>query len=277
MVSPMANSIVGEQLTGDMRPLAIGMLIASASLAYVFGAPAISQLGDMIGWRYTFLSYILILNIIAIILAQIFVPVSNTIQSLQTSWLSGFKTVIKNRSASACLIGAILGSASWQGIVFFGTSFYRSSFELPTLMAAYLLSILALFFTVGSILSGRFTNIFGRKRLTIVGLILMGLFTILFTNISRLWVSFPIAALGSFFGGLRYAASNNLSLEQLPEFSGTMMSLNNASVNLGQTLGSMVGGYVLLWNNWSFLGTALGAMGLVASLIYYLFSEDPMH
>ena len=60
--------------------------------------------------------------------------------------------MLKTRSACACLIGAVFGSAAWQGIVFFGTSFYRSSFELPSLMAAYLLAILAVFFSIGSVL-----------------------------------------------------------------------------------------------------------------------------
>ena len=201
MVTPMANSITGESISEDMRPLVIGMLIGSASLAYVIGAPVISQLSDLVGWQYTFLSYILVLNVISILLALRYVPSSENPRSAQTNLFSGFSTVVKNRSASACLIGTILGSASWQGIVFFSTSFYRSSFELPTVMAAYLLSVLAIFFTVGSVLSGKITNRIGRKKLTIIGLVLMGLFTVLFTNIPVLWFSFPIAAIGSFFVG----------------------------------------------------------------------------
>ena len=276
MASPMTSSIAGNYLSDDIRPLAIGMLLASASLAYVIGAPAISQLADKIGWRYTFLTYILFLNLLSILLTQRSVPSQNKIVGSQGSVFSGFSNVLKTRSACACLVGAVFGSASWQGIVFFGTSFYRSSFELPTLMAAYLLAILAVFFSVGSVLSGRITNRIGRRRLTILGLLFMGSFTVLFTNIASLWVSFSLAVLGSFFGGVRYAASNNLSLEQLPEFRGTMMSLNNASINLGQTVGALVGGYVLLGNNWRLVGTALGGFGLFATLIYYLFSTDPM-
>jgi len=276
MASPMTSSIAGDYLGDDIRPIAIGMLIASASLAYVIGAPTISQIADRIGWRYTFLTYILFLNLLSILLTQRSVPSPENTLRTQVGLFSGFNTVLKTRSACACLIGAVFGSAAWQGIVFFGTSFYRSSFELPSLMAAYLLAILAIFFSIGSVLSGRITNRVGRRRLTILGLLIMGSCTILFTNLSALWVSFPFAVLGSFFGGIRYAASNNLSLEQLPEFRGTMMSLNNASINLGQTVGALVGGYVLLGNSWRFLGTALGALGLLATLIYYLFSTDPI-
>jgi predicted MFS family arabinose efflux permease len=242
----------------------------------VIGAPVISQLSEIIGWQLTFLTYILLLNVVSILLTKRFVPSSENPQRAQANLFSGFNTVVKTRSACACLIGAILGSASWQGIVFFSTSFYRSSFELPTSLAAYLLALLAIFFTVGSVLSGKITNKIGRRKLTILGLVFMGTFTVLFTNIPMLWVSFPIAALGSFFGGIRYAAANNLSLEQLPEFRGTMMSLNNASVNLGQTFGSMIGGYLLLWNNWNIVGASLGILGLIGSIIYYLFSVDPM-
>jgi len=276
MVSPMGNSLVGEHFKGDMRPMAIGMLIASASLSYVFGAPIISQLEQRIGWRFTFLSYILILIIISIILVQISVPSQQTTQNKNQSLLSGFKSVLQNKSALACLVGVIFSSASWQGLVFFSTSFYRSSFELPTILAAYQLSILAIFFTCGSLLSGKITNRFGRRNLTVVGLLIMGLFTIVFTNVSWFWVSFSIAVVGSFFGGVRYAASNNLSLEQVPEFRGTMMSLNSAAINLGATLGSIVGGYILLVYNWSILGAVLGVFGILASLLYHLFAKDPL-
>ena len=275
MVSPMANSLVGEHFHGDMRPMAIGMLIASASLSYVFGAPIISQLEQRIGWRYTFLSYILILNIISIILIQTSIPSPEKGSNPSHNFLSGFKSILRNKSALACLFGVIISSASWQGLVFFSTSFYRTSFELPIILAAYMLSIFAIFFTSGSLLSGKFTNLFGRKKLTIIGLLVMGLFTILFTYVPWFWVSFPIAVLGCFFGGVRYAASNNMSLEQVPEFRGTMMSLNSAALNLGQTVGSMVGGYILITYDWRILGITLGIFGITASIIYYIFTDDP--
>jgi predicted MFS family arabinose efflux permease len=276
MVSPMANTLAAEHFHGDLRPLAIGMLIASASLSYVFGAPIISQLEQMFGWRHTFLSYILILNIVSIILIQFSVPLSENRSNPSHSFLTGFRSVLGNKSALACLFGVIISSASWQGLVFFSTSFYRTSYELPILLAAYMLSIFAIFFTSGSILSGRFTNIFGRKRLTIIGLLVMGSFTILFTYVPWFWVSFPIAIIGCFFGGVRYAASNNMSLEQIPEFRGTMMSLNSAALNLGQTIGSMVGGYILLAFNWKILGTVLGLFGITASIIFYVLTDEPL-
>jgi predicted MFS family arabinose efflux permease len=54
-----------------------------------------------------------------------------------------------------------------------------------------------------------------------------------------------------------------------------MMSLNHGSLNLGQAVGTSLGGVLLLRYNYGMLGFGLGLLGLVAVLIFYFWVIDP--
>lgn len=191
--------------------------------------------------------------------------------------MEGFKEVFSNRSAVACLVGVVISSATWMGLVIYSASFYRQRFLLPTSWVAILISGLALGLcpVFGSLLSGRFVNKFGRKRVTILGVFLLSLFTIAYTNVHIFPPSLVMTILGCFFGGVRYSASNSLTLEQVPRFRGTMMSINSAAVNMGLALGAGVGGLALLLYDYEAIGISLGAMGIAAAIIYQFLVIDP--
>jgi predicted MFS family arabinose efflux permease len=55
-----------------------------------------------------------------------------------------------------------------------------------------------------------------------------------------------------------------------------MMSLNAASMGLGTALGSGLGGLIVLIYGWRLLGPTLGAIGILASMIFYFLTEDPI-
>jgi predicted MFS family arabinose efflux permease len=80
--------------------------------------------------------------------------------------------------------------------------------------------------------------------------------------------------LGHFFLAIQYSAASSLSLEQVPGFRGTMMSLNSASAYIGYALGTGVGGLALLRSGWEMLSAALGAVFFASVVIYYL-ARDP--
>ncbi len=75
--------------------------------------------------------------------------------------------------------------------------------------------------------------------------------------------------------GLIFPVSNGLTLEQVPRFRGTMMSLNSAAESTGIALGSGLGGLVLLMYDYELVGTSLGALGVVAAFIYRSLVVDP--
>jgi len=67
----------------------------------------------------------------------------------------------------------------------------------------------------------------------------------------------------------------SLNLEQAPENRGSMMSLSQATYMLGSTMGTGLGGLILLMFTYRAVGLAYGVLGLLASALYYLFSREP--
>jgi len=277
MVAPMTIALVGEHLSVEKRSNAIGLIVASTPILSVITGLTIGLITSK-GWRLAYLFYVLPISILSLASAIIGIP-STTKKARPTfsggTYLEGLKEVFSNRSAIACLLGGALSLAAWSGIVSYGISFYRQKFLMPTEWAGIIWSGLASCFTLGSLLGGRFANKFGRKPLTLFSVLLVGLFTISYANIPLLWPSIIIAHLTSIFAGMRQSTSDSLTLEQVPGFRGTIMSLSSGAMRLGSALGSGIGGLTLLWYGWGVLGMALGGMGVAAALIYHLFAADP--
>jgi MFS family permease len=76
-------------------------------------------------------------------------------------------------------------------------------------------------------------------------------------------------------------AGQNLALEQVPKFRGTVMSLQNSFNGIGGAIGILISGTILNVISNSIVGYSvamitLGAFGLVGILNIMLFAKDPV-
>ena len=276
MVEPMVSTLVAEHFPLEKRSSVIGWTGAGGGLSYIIGASAVGCIAGIGGWRLAFLGYAMLLPLLGFLLAAKGLPsLSHRSTIGNGNYLEGFKGVFSNRSAIACLLGNLLASASSQGLYFYSFSFLRERYLIPTGWAATIFSVASICFFLGSFFSGKIVNKLGRKTATIIGLLMFSLSTIFYTNLPYPWLGVVFTILGHLFCALQYSASSSLSLEQVPRFRGSMMSINSAAVYMGYALGAGVGGLVLLGYDWNMLGIALGATGIVAALIYYLLAIDP--
>lgn len=278
MVRPMTPAIVGENIPLERRSHAVGWLIAGGSISYLIGAPIVGYIANQWGWRTTFLVYMFPVSIVSLFLAYVGIPGKRTTsesERKEVNYLDGFRKVFKNRSAIACLLGASLGMAAWTATLSYSISFFRQRFSVSTSWASLILSGLALCFTAGSLSSGYLINVFGRKKFTVISTLLLGMVTITFMNLGVFWLSLALAFISCIVAGMRYSSSDNLTLEQIPEFRGTMMSISSAASSLGSTLGAGIGGVTLVLWSYGGLGLTLGSFGIVAAAVYLLFAIDP--
>jgi predicted MFS family arabinose efflux permease len=276
IVVPLTIALVGEHLQTDERPSAIGRILSSTGILSVITGFVISYITSG-GWRIAYLSYVLTISIMSLTAAFLGISsTSNNRNQLRTnSYFEGVKRIFSNKSAISCLLGAILSEATWTGLIAYGISFYRQSFLMSTEWTGIIWSVIAFCFIVGNLTVGRLVKKFGRKTVTFASVFLMGLFMMSFMNIQVLWLSIISAMFAAFSGGLRLSSSNSLTLEQVPEYRGSMMSINSAARNIGYALGSGIGGMILLLLTWRILGAVLGVIGLIATLIYFIFTVDP--
>ncbi|MCW3979083.1 MAG: MFS transporter [Candidatus Bathyarchaeota archaeon] len=277
MVGPMVMSLVGEHLPQERRSGAIGLIVASTPMLSTVTGLMINIITSR-GWRTAYVIYVLPIAVISLILSFLGLPSSRKIKEKEAqsiSILDGFKRIVRHRSALSCLVGTSLAMAAWTSVVSYGISFFRQQFQTPTEWAGMIWSGMALCFTIGSLVTGRLVDSYGRRPLTYISALLIGILTISFTNVPSLQVSIFFALLTSVLAGLRHSVSNSLSLEQVPEFRGAMMSLNSGSLRLGVALGSAIGGLALTLGGYNLVGISLGFLGIVSGLVYSLFTVDP--
>ena len=278
MVRPMINTLIAEHFPLEKRAGAIGWTAAGGALAYLIGSPVIGLIAVIGGWRLAFLGFVLPLIVVSLMFAVVGLP--STPQGLRSTvskgnYLEGFKGVLLNRSAVACLVGNMLSTAAFQLILLYSAAFLRQRFLAPTGFISIVFMGGAVCYILGSLFSGRFVNRFGRKPLTVLAALLAGMFFISTTNTPNMWLSIALSYLGDLFAGIRYTASTSLTLEQVPGFRGTTMSVNEAAYSMGETLGAAIGGLSLLIYNYEVLGLSLGAMGVAAAVIIQFLASDP--
>ncbi len=276
MVFPMSAALVGEHLPIDKRAFAIGWIVAGGSIAYIFGAPTVGFLAGLGGWRFAILTFALPVSLLSFLLAWLGVPSEsqNPRQVEKGSYLASFKEILSNRSATACLVGNLLHTAAFMAIAFYGASFFRQRFYLTTDSAAFIFLGAALCYTVGSLVSGQLVNRFTRKPVTVLTVLLAGIFTVFFVFLPNVWFSLFFSFLGALFSGMGASAASSLTLEQVPRFRGAMMSINSAASSLGNALGASVGGLALVLFDYELLGAILGLMGVLGAVIFRKLTSD---
>lgn len=94
----------------------------------------------------------------------------------------------------------------------------RQRFQVSSGFASMYIIGGASIYTVGSLVSGRIVNRFGRKRTTVVMSILAGAFTLLYYNVLDIWASTFLAYVASLFTGVRSSSAGSLTLEQVPKY-----------------------------------------------------------
>ncbi len=276
MVSPMAFALIGRHVPLEERANATGYFIAGNASSFMVGGPVLSYLTRMGGWRYAFLFYMLPIAAAGAALSWLGVPSEdNEYIGGAGSYMDGVKTLLFNRSVLACLLGGLLAKATWQGVISYGVSFYRERFQLSRGWASLVLSGIALAFIVGVLGSGRLINRFGRKTVTFASFLLTGLFSVFYMNLPLFAVSVAVILVMSLVSGFRRNAGQSLSLEQVPRYRGSMMSLSTAGDSLGSALGAGLGGVALTAGGYRLVGLALGVLGVFSGLIIRLYVVDP--
>lgn len=69
--------------------------------------------------------------------------------------------------------------------------------------------------------------------------------------------------------------SNSYALGQIPEYSGTMMSLHSAADSFASAIAAGLGGSLLLVYGYELGSGAVGVLGIFGSLVLYILTSNP--
>jgi len=277
MAAPMTVALVAEHFSLERRSGAIGWVIAGQSLAYLVGAPLIGFLAGYGGWRTPFLAFVMPSALVALLLSQWGLSASPPTQQAATerSFSRGFKAILTNRSAVTCLLCFVLSMVGFQAVLLYMASFLRQTFTLTTGVTSLLILGSSIFYTLGSLGSGRFVSRLGRKRTVVLVNLFSSVGVIAFTNLSSFLPVMLFYYMCALFSGSGFAAYQSLIVEQVPEYRGTVMSLTSAANSLGTAIGAAIGGAILLNFSYGVFGAVLGMIGIGAVGILNWLGSDP--
>ena len=277
MVGAMALALIGESYPLEKRGKAVGWIVAAGFLAFTIGAPMTGLLVNFGGWRSVMLWFNLPVSAASLLFAFTVIPSKFGQDRVggRAPILAGYRQTLMNRSAAACLIGGMLVSA--MGVItFFVISFWKTpQFGLTTGFGSVITMVNATIAATGGLVAGRLVNRTGRKLTGVVAGFVVSIMVVLTVLMPTLTMSWGVSMIRVFCYGMLSASFASLTLEQIPKFRGTMMSLRAAFGGLGGFLGTAVGGIVLNLYNYQTVGIVLGAFGFGAIMVILFLAKDP--
>ena len=272
LIYPMSVALVGELIPQERRADAMSKLFAVPPIITVFGSPLVGYIGD---WRRALLLYAIPIAVASLFLVRLSIPLRRT-RGKRVELGLAFKTLVTHKSALTCLFYFLLNSVTWHFVVGLSISFLREYHYLSKAFTSLIYSGFAIAVFIGALSGGRIVNIYGRKSSTVFITLFYGVTAILFVLVHNVYVAVGLGILTCLLGGLRQPAINSLTVEQIPEIRGSIMSLSTASGNVGSMIGAAMAGFLLLNYGWITAGVFLASAAILAGIVLQIFAKDPI-
>ncbi len=278
MVSTMIFTLIGEVLPLQKRGWIIGLVVSSQFIASLVMAPVTGMIAPTAGWHSVLLWFIFPLSLFTMLLCFFAIPSKPNIEQSFTKpeYLKAFKQILTNKSAIACVIGAVLIGIN-SSLVVYAVTFFRTYFSVSLNVGAAFGLLASASGFLGGLVAARLINRTGRWLLAIVAALFAGILHIFFTFVPNVYGSLAFWMTATFFVGVNAASFVSLVLEQIPGFRGTMMSLHASFRSFGLMMGIGISGLLLnlYTNNFHLIMIMFGGAAIAAAAILFLFAKDP--
>ncbi|WP_436894281.1 MFS transporter [Staphylococcus gallinarum] len=267
----IATAIASDLVTPDKRSSAIAMMFTGLTVATITGVPLGTWIGQQFGWEMSFVA-IAIIGLISFIGNWLVVP--NDLNEYDQAPMVEQLKVFKNKSLMMIYLITALGYGGTFVVYTYLTTILTDVMHYSDNAVVILLIIYGVMVAIGNTLGGKLTNhqptkvlvaIFTIQAMVLlfvgitvthqfigtIAVLLMGLFA--FMNVPGLQLIVVL------FAERKHKAMVNFA-----------SSLNIASFNIGITLGSVIGGFVL--NHFSLTMTPYFGfiMVILASVMMYV-------
>lgn len=279
LIGSMSSTLIGEYVPQGGRAKAMGILISSLALSYLISSQAIRHLSEIGGWRLGFSWYIFPVSLLGFLIAFWGIPKGperKAPSGVNLKIYEGYKAVLTNRSALACLIGYTAYMIAWSVLLLFNSSYLRQVFGVSISFAAIITVLNSLGYIFGSLISNRIVKKMGSKLTSAIFSAIVGITIVIYFGLSSLSSVVSLAFFCCVASGIIATSGQTLALEQVSSFRGTMMSINSATISLGSALSGAFGGYILLTYSYKTLGYLMGLVSLLSFVMYYKFASNPI-
>ncbi len=282
VIGIISMSLIADALPKKQRAKIISILFSIGSGVALILIPIVGFITEMGGWRAGMLTLMMPMSLLGLILILFLVP-SKPVQHGQNDqsnpYMSGFKEIVKNKSATACIIANLLTIAGTE-VAIFAIAFYRATFAASTAQIILIYEVALVIFITAPLITGPLISKFGAKPIALITTLLAAIFTATFFYIPNFWLSFTLDMMHVWFAAMAAPTFAVLVLQQLPKYRATVFSLNSFFNNIGKVLAPLIGGVLLTISSGVYgqVGFALGATtigGCVILLLAVKESNEP--
>lgn len=267
----IATAIASNLVSPDKRSSAIAMMFTGLTVATITGVPLGTWIGQQFGWEASFIT-IAIIGFLSLVINIISVP--NDLNEYEQASMLEQLTVFKNKSLMMVYLITALGYGGTFVVYTYLTTLLTDTLHYSDDAVVILLVIYGVMVAIGNTLGGKLTN--NRPMQVLIGIFLIQAIVLLIVGVTvshQILGTIAILIMGLFafmnVPGLQlivvlFAERKNKATTNFAS------SLNIASFNIGITLGSVIGGYVL--NHFSITMTPYFGftMLLIASAMMYM-------
>lgn len=277
-LQPATWAYLADYFPCEKRGTSIAWVMQAGSLALIMGLPLGGLIAQFLGWRWIFFLAALMGAVIAVIIVARLPSFgthtgagSHRHEGLLSTIRETYKSLIVHRATRSALLVSFL---IWFG--FFGQYTYvgallEHQFGLDSVRIGLVTLAVGVGYILGGQLGGRLSDRIGRKKVILAGLGWLTLVLILLPNVNCL----PFAAVGIFAMGFgfffTYSTQVALISELIPRARGTAMSINYFFTYIGMTAGSAIGGLILAWSDFPFVGLMSAVSCVLAAVVVQSF------
>ncbi|MEX2425357.1 MAG: MFS transporter [Thermomicrobiaceae bacterium] len=262
-------AVIADSFPPERRAWAVGIISIGQPMAWVVGLPLIGLVADTFGWRWSFVAVPVLFSLVGFLFLR-YIPVSGGRSGADVGTgrpLAGLGSILSARSPRSWILAELTAYSGWAGTLVFLGAYYISVHDRSTALTGVLLSLTALAFVGGSLMSNRVVMRFGIKPAITTGAGISALALIATMTLSPgVWVSLVLLMVFGMMQGVRGAAASVLGLMQSPEHQGAMMGFRASVVQMGYVLGGLVGGVLLAAGGYLLLAVVFGLVIVVASV-----------
>lgn len=269
LVFSLPLAIAGVRFSGPAQKRAIGWIIGALSVAPIVGAPVLTTIGGIAGWRTALVS-----AGVGTLGAAWFVgsvlPPDDRRPTAPFRWrelVSVYAPLVAHRPTLRLYGATAMRAVTWIGLLTYLGAFLGDELGLSTRQIGLVYTFGGIGFALGSIGAGGRLNL-GPPRATVaitcaIGAVTIGLLLLSATT----WLCVGLLIVAGFASAISGVGIVTLLAAESPVGSGTTMVLNGSVLNLGAASGTALGGGLIAVGGYDALGLGLPIFSLMAAFL----------
>lgn len=278
----MSRTVIGDAFASapQRRAKAVSYLVAAGMGMALLSLPLSGFFANVAGWRSNFMLQTLPLALFGLALTLFAVPSNLSKQPAgfieKNSVRESFRHVLKDRSATACLVSQLFAAAGTSYLIYV-MAFLRGRFSASLNFTVLISMVSLVLFIFGTLVAGRLVGRFGAKPTTVSTTFAFSILMIVYFVMPNLWTTLANGFVSSWFAGVSYTSYVCLAITQTPESRGTMMSLTSVVESGGSAIGPALAGTLLALTLgfYEAVGLLFGGLFLIAAIMRLFWVEEP--